>query len=231
MSDFPVIDRLRSGLIVSCQAPPTSPLHDPAVITAIAQACVNQGAAGLRLDTPAHIRAVRQAIPNIPIIGLWKQTLPGSSVYITPQYHHAEAVAEAGADIIALDCTLRDRPAGEDVSVIIDRVRHDLKKAVMADVDTLGAAALANAAGADLIGTTLFGYTEATQGQYPPGLDLLRDIIAHFDCLAICEGGIASPSMARRALGLGAFAVVVGTAITGIDLQVQEYCHAIRHPR
>ncbi|MGA1624162.1 MAG: N-acetylmannosamine-6-phosphate 2-epimerase [Prochlorothrix sp.] len=230
MSQISVLGRLRSGLIVSCQAPPTSPLHNPAVITAIAQACVNQGAAGLRLDTPAHIQAVRQALPDIPIIGLWKQTLPGSSVYITPQYHHAEAVAAAGADIIALDCTLRDRPGGEDVSLIIEQIQTQLHKAVMADVDTLGAAALAAAAGADLVGTTLFGYTEETQDQYPPGFDLLRDIIAHCDCPAICEGGISSPSMARRALGLGAFAVVVGTAITGIDRQVQAYNQAIRHP-
>ncbi len=224
------MDRLRSGLIVSCQAPATSPLHDPAVITAIAQACVNQGAVGLRLDTPAHIRAVRQALPQIPIIGLWKQTLPGSSVYITPQFCHAEAVAAAGADIVAVDCTLRDRPGGERVEEIMARIQSQLGKWVMADVDTLEAAVLADAAGADYIGTTLFGYTEATAGLQPPGFELLRQIIAQTNRPAICEGGISSPSMARRSLGLGAFAVVVGTAITGIDAQVQAYSQAIRHP-
>jgi N-acylglucosamine-6-phosphate 2-epimerase len=200
------------------------------VITAIAQACINQGAVGLRLDTPAHIQAVRQALPTVPIIGLWKQTFPGSTVYITPQFVHAEAVAAAGADIIALDCTLRPRPQGEDAAELIHQIKTRLGKPVMADVDTLESALFASAAGADLVGTTLFGYTEATQNLRPPGFDLLREILIHTDSPVICEGGIASPSMARRALGMGAFAVVVGTAITGIDLQVQSYCKAMRHP-
>ncbi|HEY9596756.1 MAG TPA: acetylmannosamine-6-phosphate 2-epimerase, partial [Cyanophyceae cyanobacterium] len=97
------IQALRNGLIISCQAPVDSPLHDPLVIAAMAGASVNQGAVGIRIDTPAHVKAVRQQCPTIPIIGLWKQMLPGFEVYITPQFHHAEAIALAGADIIAID--------------------------------------------------------------------------------------------------------------------------------
>jgi len=76
------IQALHNGLIVSCQAPADSPLHDPLVIAAMAQAAINQGAVGVRIDTPDHIKAVRQQSPTAPIIGLWKQQLPGFEVYI-----------------------------------------------------------------------------------------------------------------------------------------------------
>jgi N-acylglucosamine-6-phosphate 2-epimerase len=199
-----------------------SPLHDPQVIAAMAQAAVNRGAVGVRLDTPAHVQAVRRQI-TAPIIGLWKRQIPGFEVYITPQFDHAAAIADAGADIIAIDATLRQRPAGETVESLIQQIHTKLGKAVMADVDTLEAAIAAAKAGADLVGTTLYGYTPATQQQQPPGFDLLTEMVKALEVPVICEGGIASPQMARRAIDLGAYAVVVGTAITGIDLQVQAY--------
>jgi N-acylglucosamine-6-phosphate 2-epimerase len=45
----------------------------------------------------------------------------------------------------------------------------------------------------------------------------------------ICEGGISSPQMAKKALDLGANAVVVGGAITGIDLLVQAYISTLEN--
>lgn len=221
------IQALRQGLIVSCQAPVDSPLHDPLVIAAMAGASVNQGAVGVRIDTPAHVKAVRQQCPTIPIIGLWKQMLPGYEVYITPQFHHAEAIALAGADIIAIDATFRERPRGETVEALIARIHNQLGKPVMADVDTIESAIAAAKAGADLVGTTLYGYTAQTQHLSPPGFDLLTQMVEQLNLPIICEGGIASPQMAQQALELGAYAVVVGTAITGIDLQVKAYQHAI----
>jgi len=221
-----VIKALDRGLIVSCQAPVDSPLHEPMVIAAIAQAAANQGAVGVRIDTPAHINAVRQQV-KAPIIGLWKQQLPGYEVYITPQFHHAAAIADAGADIIAIDATLRNRPEGETVTSLITQIHNQLGKAVMADVDTIEAAIAAADAGADLVGTTLYGYTTQTQHLFPPGFELLTQIVQQLDIPAICEGGISSPQMARQALDLGAYAVVVGTAITGIDYQVKAYQQAL----
>jgi len=221
-----VIKALDRGLIVSCQAPVDSPLHEPMVIAAIAQAAANQGAVGVRIDTPTHINAVRQQV-KAPIIGLWKQQLPGYEVYITPQFHHAAALADAGADIIAIDATLRNRPEGETVTSLITQIHNQLGKAVMADVDTIEAAITAADAGADLVGTTLYGYTTQTQHLFPPGFELLTQIVQQLDIPAICEGGISSPQMARQALDLGAYAVVVGTAITGIDYQVKAYQQAL----
>ncbi|MDY6939037.1 MAG: N-acetylmannosamine-6-phosphate 2-epimerase [Cyanobacteriota bacterium] len=228
MSDLhPILQRCHQGLIVSCQAPVDSPLHDRTVISAIAKAAVRRGAVGVRLDTPAHVEATRVRLPDTPIIGLWKQTLPGSDVYITPQFHHAEAIASAGADIIAIDATLRERPGGETFAEIAIRVRDELGKLVMADIDTLEAAIAAQAAGADIIGTTLYGYTGETQHLTPPGFDLLEKMAKHLQVPIVCEGGIASPQMAQRALELGADMVVVGTAITGIDLLVGAYTKAV----
>lgn len=220
------LQSLRGGLVVSCQAPASSPLHHPQVIAAMAAAAVQQGAIGVRIDSPSHIQAVRDRLSQ-PIIGLWKQVLPPSSVYITPQRHHADAVAQAGSDIIAVDATQRPRPGQETLADLIRHIHTHLHKPVMADVDSLANALYAIEAGADCVGTTLFGYTEETQMEPPPSLDLLRDMVEHCTVPVICEGGIASPEMARAALGAGAYAVVVGTAITGIDHLVGQYVKAL----
>lgn len=217
---------LRGGLIVSCQAPAHSPLHNPSVIAAMGAAAVNQGAIGLRIDTPSHIQAVAELV-SVPIIGLWKQQFPDSEVYITPQFQQAQTVAQAGATVIAIDATSRPRPGGETVAELIHRIHDELGKPVMADIDTLEAGLAAAAAGADWVGTTLYGYTEATRQQTPPGFELLAQLVDRLDVPVICEGGIASPQMARAAIDRGAFAVVVGTAITGIDALVQSYQSAL----
>jgi len=223
-----ILNALQNGLVVSCQAPADSPLHHPAVIAAIAEAAVQRGSVGVRIDTPAHIRAVRQQV-TVPIIGLWKCQTPGYDVYITPQFEQARAVAEAGADIIAIDATQRQRPGGEVLPELIAQIHQELGTPVMADIDTLENAIMAAQAGADLIGTTLYGYTQETRTLSPPGFDLLADLVSQVrGCPLVCEGGIASPAMARQALDLGADVVVVGTAITGIDSQVSRYCEALR---
>ncbi|MEB3282428.1 MAG: N-acetylmannosamine-6-phosphate 2-epimerase [Lyngbya sp.] len=214
------------SLIVSCQAPVDSPLHDPIIIAAMAKAAINQGAAGVRVDTPNHIKAVRERITQ-PIIGLWKQQIPGFEVYITPRFADAMAIAQAGADIIAIDATLRNRPNGETINTLIPKIQQELGKQVMADVDTLEAAIEASIAGADWVGTTLYGYTKATKNCSPPGWELLENMVKKLKVPVICEGGISSPQQAQKAIELGAYAVVVGTAITGIDIQVKTYQTAL----
>jgi N-acylglucosamine-6-phosphate 2-epimerase len=214
---------IQSGLIVSCQAPINSPLHNPKIIASIAQACVNQGAKAVRIDTPSHVKAVKEIMPEIPVIGLWKQQNLGSSVYITPRFQDAVAISEAGAEIIALDCTQRLRPGQNRVPEIIDKIHRQLGKLVMADIDTMENAIFAAESGADIIGTTLYGYTEETQHLSPPGYDLLSSLVEKLTIPIICEGGIATPEMAQKALQLGAYAVVVGAAITGIDILASKF--------
>ncbi|MEB3332504.1 MAG: N-acetylmannosamine-6-phosphate 2-epimerase [Synechococcaceae cyanobacterium] len=213
------------GLIVSVQAPEGSPLRDPHVIAAMAEASLVNGAIGVRLESPEHIGAVRRRCPEALIVGLWKRTFPGSPVYITPGWQEIQAVWAAGADVIALDATARPRPSGESLDALVERCRRELGAPLMADVDSVDNGLLAAALGCAWVGTTLFGYTEGSAAQKPPAWDLLGPLRSALPETVplICEGGIASAAQAGQALKHGADAVVVGTAITGVDLQVAAY--------
>ena len=222
-------DQLKGGLIVSVQAPEGSPMRHPDVIAAMAEASLNNGAIGVRLESPEHIGAVRRRCPQALIIGLWKRTFAGSPVYITPGWEEIRAVWAAGADVIALDATARHRPEGQDLNTLVQRARGDLGAVLMADVDSLANGLRAAELGCDWVGTTLYGYTEETASLRPPGWELLTPLRQQLPpaVTLICEGGIASAEQARRALTEGADAVVVGTAITGVDLQVAAYRRAL----
>lgn len=220
---------LSGRLIVSVQAPEGSPLRDPAVIAAMAEASLRQGAAGVRLESPEHIGAVRRRCPGALIVGLWKRSFPGSSVYITPGWEEIRAVWAAGADVVAIDATDRPRPEGQRLDDLIARARQEMGAPLMADVDSVTNGLRAAALGCAWVGTTLYGYTEATASERPPAWDLLGPLRRDLpEAVAlICEGGIASKEAAARALTSGADAVVVGTAITGVDLQVAAYVRAM----
>ena len=226
---IPTAEVLNKGLIVSVQAPLGSPMRDPDVIAAMAEASLRNGAIGVRLESPEHIGAVRRRCPEALIIGLWKCTFPNSSVYITPGWREIQAVWSAGADVIALDATERVRPEGQLLADLVQRARQELRATLMADVDSVQNGLNAAALGCDWIGTTLYGYTETTSERTPPGLELLPDLRRGLESSVrlICEGGIASPGIARSALDAGADNVVVGTAITGVDLQVAAYSRGL----
>ena len=223
---IPSTEQLDQGLIVSVQAPLGSPMRDPEVIAAMAEAAMRNGAVGVRLESPEHIGAVRRRCPQALIVGLWKCTFPDSSVYITPGWREMQAVWSAGADVIAIDATQRPRPDQQDLAELIQRCRTELRAPLMADIDSVANGIRAAELGCDWVGTTLFGYTEATADQTPPALQLLPDLRHELSTSVrlICEGGIATPSAAKAALNAGADNVVVGTAITGVDLQVDAYC-------
>jgi N-acylglucosamine-6-phosphate 2-epimerase len=222
--------KLPRGLIVSVQAPEGSPMRDPEVIAAMAEASLNQGAVGVRLESPEHIGAVRRRCPGALIIGLWKRSFADSPVYITPGWQEIRQVWSAGADVIAIDATERQRPDGQLLADLVSRVCEELGAPLMADVDSIANGLAAAALGCAWVGTTLYGYTEATADLRPPAWGLLaplRKQLPHAVGL-ICEGGIGSAAEAVRALGEGADAVVVGTAITGVDLQVASYVAAVQ---
>jgi N-acylglucosamine-6-phosphate 2-epimerase len=205
-------------------------MRDPEVIAAMAEASLRNGATGVRLESPEHIGAVRRRCPEALIIGLWKRSFNGSSVYITPRWAEIEAVWAAGADVVAIDATKRHRPGDDDLAALVERAGRELGAPLMADVDSIANGLQAAALGCLWVGTTLFGYTEATADQRPPAWSLLEPLRRQLPPSVglICEGGIASADQARQALELGADAVVVGTAITGVDLQVAAYLRTIR---
>jgi N-acylglucosamine-6-phosphate 2-epimerase len=224
---------LRGGLIVSVQAPEASPMRHPEVIATMAEASLRNGAVGVRLESPEHIGAVRRRCPEALIIGLWKRTFPGSSVYITPRWQEIRAVWAAGADVVAIDATARSRPDGESLEALVKRAGEELGAPLMADIDSVANGLRAAALGCAWVGTTLYGYTEATSGDSPPALDLLQPLRQQLppSVALICEGGIASAPAAVDAVAKGADLVVVGTAITGVDLQVQAYGRALEDQR
>ena len=226
---LPDPDRLQGGVIVAVQAPEGSPMRQCEVIAAMAEASLNNGAIGVRLESPEHIGAVRRRCPDALIVGLWKRTFVDSPVYITPGWQEIQAVWAAGADVIALDATERHRPEGADLAELLQRARRDLGAVLIADVDSLANGLRAAELGCQWVGTTLFGYTEATAQQRPPAWDLIPALRQQLpaEVLLICEGGIASAEQARQAMRSGADAVVVGTAITGVDLQVAAYRRAL----
>jgi N-acylglucosamine-6-phosphate 2-epimerase len=211
MSTHP-FDGLRGGLIVSCQALPGEPLFGAEIMARLARAAQAGGAVGIRANSPDDIAAIRAETP-LPLIGLWKVDVPGSDVYITPTLAAALAVADAGADIIALDATLRPHPEG-DTATFIRRVREATSKPILADIATDADAYAAQEAGADFISTTMSGYTPDSPQQEGPDLDLIRRLVGTLRVPLIAEGRISTPEQARAALDAGAWAVIVGGAIT-----------------
>jgi putative N-acetylmannosamine-6-phosphate epimerase len=207
------VHKLKNGLIVSCQASEFSPLNRPSLIAALALVAEQQGAVGVRVDGASNIRAVRK-VTGLPIIGIEKRRLPECSVYITPTFAAVRRVAQAGADIIALDCTNRRRPQGELLREIVERAKLELKVPLMADVATLDEGIVAADLGVDIVATTLHGYTESTPNHRGPAFRLLRGLARRTQLPVVLEGRVHRPKELRHAFDLGAYAVVVGTAIT-----------------
>ncbi|BAJ26855.1 MULTISPECIES: N-acetylmannosamine-6-phosphate 2-epimerase [Kitasatospora] len=205
-----VLERLRGRLVVSCQAYPGEPLRDPDAMRRMALAALEGGAAGIRAQGLADLRAIRAAA-DVPLIGLWKDGAAG--VVITPTAAHVREVAATGAEIVALDATARPRPDGRPYAESF-AAAHAAGALVMADVATFAEGLRAAEAGADVVGTTLSGYTDDSPRLPGPDLELVARLAAALDVPVVAEGRIHSPTQARAALEAGAFAVVVGTAIT-----------------
>jgi N-acylglucosamine-6-phosphate 2-epimerase len=220
-----ILRRLRGGLVVSCQAPPGDPLHGPAFMAAMARAAVLGGAVGIRANGLADIQAIRQAV-DVPVIGLWKEGAEG--VYITPTVGHARAVAEAGAQIVAIDATGRPRPDRSTVPEVVEGLRRTHRCLVMADVSTLEEGVVAARSGADLVATTLSGYTPSSPPRSGPDLQLVAALAARIDVPIVAEGRIGTPQEARAALDAGAWTVVVGGAITRPQLVTARFVGALR---
>src|SRR5271168_3395366 len=205
--------QLCGRIVVSCQASKGDPLDDLDTLTRIATSVLRGGAGGLRAEGVTRIAAFRR-ITKLPIIGIIKTYDANGDVYITPDFRSAKAISDAGADIVALDCTARRLNTAEPWTELIPRIHTALTRPVLADIATLEDALAAERAGADAVATTLYGYTAETANIRTPSWPLLQAIVAHLTIPVLVEGHITTPQEARRALDMGATAVVVGSAIT-----------------
>jgi len=216
-----VLDRLQGKLIVSCQPVIGGPMDRPEIVAAFALAALAGGAAGLRIEGEANLRAVR-AVTNVPVIGLVKRDLDGSEVRITPFPEDVEALAAAGADIIAIDATERPRPV--PVANLVARIQG-LGRVAMADCATPGDGRAARALRVEVLGSTLSGYTG---GPVPdqPDLDLVA-ALREVGGFVVAEGRYNRPEDAAQARARGADAVVVGTAITRPEIVTGWFAQAV----
>jgi N-acylglucosamine-6-phosphate 2-epimerase len=207
------LERIRGGLVVSVQAPLGSPLAAPAHMAALARAAEVGGALGIRAEGTGDVAAIKDAV-RLPVIGLRKHRVATSDVYITPTMEDALSVAAAGADLIAVDGTDRPRPEAGTGAAFVGAVVRELGPRVLADVDSVAAGLAARDAGAAAVASTLAGYVGDALPPTEPDLELVERLAAELDCPVLAEGRYATPDHVRAAFHAGAFAVVVGTAIT-----------------
>ena len=211
-----ILESFRNGLIVSCQVQPDDPIYSEEFVVKMAKAAEWGGAVGLRANIPDQIKAIKREV-NLPLIGLWKIWHDDTDVFITPTLEAAQAVWEAGAEIIALDCTEQITHEGRPAYELLPILKKEIPEAIIfADVSTYDEGVRAVELGADIVGPTLYGYTAATKHIEQPDMREFARMCRDFKdkTYVIMEGHVYTPEDAMKCLYLGAHAVVVGSAIT-----------------
>ena len=205
-----MMQKLKGGIIVSCQSKQGDPTHCPEFMAAFAKSAEIGGAAGIRANSVADIEAIKKEV-SLPVIGIWKRHWVDEwwDIMITPTFQDCRELADAGADIIAIETTGRKRPNNEDVKELVDRVRNELNVPVMADCHDMEDAMRTNA---DIIAPTLSGV--GSDEDYMPPWALIEKMVKEQSRPVIAEGHFWEPSYVERGFGLGVHAIVIGSAIT-----------------
>lgn len=208
--------QIQGGLIVSCQALEHEPLYTPqgGVMPLMAKAAAQSGAVGIRANTVRDITQIKEVV-DLPVIGIIKKEYPGCPMYITVTMAEVDALAACGVDILAVQGTSALRPDGQTSADFIRAIKAKYPdQLVMADIATVEEAMACAAAGADFVGTTMRGYTPETEGIDDIDFDFVATLARECPAKVIAEGHIHYPEQAVKALEAGAFALVVGGAIT-----------------
>ena len=225
-----MLDKVKGGLIVSCQALPEEPLHSSFIMGRMALAADQGGAVGIRANTASDIHEIEKNT-KLPIIGIVKRDYEGTPIYITPTMKEIEELAETSCAMIALDATDRVRFQGQKLEEFIKEARTLVPdKLLMADIATLDEAIRAEQLGFDCVSPTLMGYTEQSQGHNIADNDFerLKEILKAVQIPVIAEGHVDTPAKARRCIEIGAHAVVSGGAITRPQLITKAFVEAMR---
>ena len=220
-----LLESLKGGLIVSCQVQKDDPIYTDDMVVKMAEAAKWAGAVGIRANSPEQIRAIKQAV-DLPMIGLWKIWHDDTDVFITPTIEAAKAVWEAGAEIVAIDCTEQITHEGRPAYELLPLVKKELPDAIIfADVSNYREAKRAIELGADIVAPTLYGYTEETKNIEEPNLREFARMCRDFkdEAYVMMEGHLYTPEDAMKCIFLGADAVVVGSAITRPHLTAKRF--------
>ncbi|HNT36401.1 MAG TPA: N-acetylmannosamine-6-phosphate 2-epimerase [bacterium] len=214
------------GLVVSCQSNPGDALHGSHFMQAMAVAAQKGGAVAIRANGPADIAAIK-AVTALPVIGIWRIYDPGCEVYITPTFESAQVIRSAGAEVIAFDATSRKRPKSLTLAELVRQLKA-LNTPLMADISTYEEGCRAAELGVDIIATTLAGFTGGQRMEHgAPDLNLLQQLIANVNLPVIAEGRYTTPELVRQAMQMGAYAVVVGKAITQPEFIVRKFVQGV----
>ena len=226
-----ILEKMKNTVIISSQAMPVEPFYLQDAMRAMIQSVINGGAQGLRLAGERDIKMAKE-LCDLPIVAITKpDKIPDNYkevVYITPTLDDVELLAKAGADVIAFDGTSRPRPGGASLAEII-KFTQKLGCLAMADISTFEEGIEARRLGADIVSTTLAGYTSHSVATEGPDFDLLEKLVAALDCPVILEGRIWSPSEVKKAFELGAYAVVIGSAVTRPHHIVERFVNVTKY--
>lgn len=224
------MEELRHKLIVSCQALPDEPLHSDFIMARMAVAAKEGGASGIRANSVVDIAAIQKAV-DLPIIGIIKRDYQDADVYITATMKEVDELMTVRPDIIAIDATTSTRPNGESLKEFFQKAKEKYPDQLwMADCSTIDEMLTADQLGFDYIGTTLVGYTKQSQGDKIESNDfeIIRKALSQLSHPLIAEGNIDTPDKVRRVLELGAYSVVVGSAITRPQLITKKFVEATK---
>lgn len=228
--DIMVLDRIKNGLIVSCQALEDEPLHSSYIMGKMALAAKKGGAVGIRANSKEDIAEIKKMV-DLPIIGIVKRNYKDFNVYITPTMKEIDELVEVGVDIVAIDATNRERPYGKSLGDFVKNIRKKYPNIIlMADISNFEEAIKAERLGFDIIATTLVGYTEYSKEESidKNDFDFLKKIIRNVNIPVIAEGKIDTPQKAKRCLELGTHSVVVGSAITRPQIITKKFVDEIK---
>ena len=199
--DERILDTIRGGLIVSCQALENEPLHSSYIMQRMAVAAMYGGAVGIRANSVSDILEIRKEV-KLPVIGIIKRVYDDSDVYITPSMKEVDELMTVRPEIIALDATKRMRPGKRSLEDFFAEVRAKYPEQIfMADCSTLEEGLNAAKIGFDILGTTLSGYTSYSKGSELPNMELIQQLVESGEKPVIAEGGIWTPGATETYFG------------------------------
>lgn len=210
-----VLEKIKGGLIVSCQMEKHAPCYSEDSVELMAKAAVWAGACALRINGVDNVKKIKSLF-DIPVIGLVKVFRTDTEVFMTPTMNEVEQLIEAKADVIAIDGTDRLIDNHPAMNIIVEIKKKYPNVLILADVRDEVDAVQSLELGADMVAPTFYRFKKDAKSTDLPDWEMFAKMCraCKDKGIVLMEGKIWTPDDAIRALHYGAYAVVVGSAIT-----------------